>query len=62
MKPEKIRKGRSSALPVILKPGEKPNAMLQKVRKSYFKAAPCLQFPTWSTGYDDGEDCGFSKI
>ncbi|XP_060109797.1 uncharacterized protein LOC132582276 [Heteronotia binoei] len=33
IKPEKIRKGRSSALPVILKPGEKPNATLQKERE-----------------------------
>ncbi|XP_062989506.1 dual specificity tyrosine-phosphorylation-regulated kinase 4 [Elgaria multicarinata webbii] len=32
-KPEKIRKGRSSALPVILKPGEKPNVILQKERE-----------------------------
>ncbi|XP_061493869.1 dual specificity tyrosine-phosphorylation-regulated kinase 4 [Rhineura floridana] len=33
IKPEKIRKGRSSALPVILKPGEKPNVILQKERE-----------------------------
>ncbi|XP_077165974.1 uncharacterized protein LOC143823485 [Paroedura picta] len=33
IKPEKIKKGRSSALPVILKPGEKPNATLQKERE-----------------------------
>ncbi|XP_070803034.1 dual specificity tyrosine-phosphorylation-regulated kinase 4 [Pituophis catenifer annectens] len=32
-KPEKIRKGRSSALPVILKPGEKPNLLIQKERE-----------------------------
>nr|XP_020664912.1 dual specificity tyrosine-phosphorylation-regulated kinase 4 isoform X2 [Pogona vitticeps] len=32
-KSEKIRKGRSSALPVILKPGEKSNLILQKERE-----------------------------
>ncbi|XP_070610799.1 dual specificity tyrosine-phosphorylation-regulated kinase 4 [Erythrolamprus reginae] len=32
-KSEKIRKGRSSALPVILKPGEKPNLLIQKERE-----------------------------
>nr|XP_056718294.1 dual specificity tyrosine-phosphorylation-regulated kinase 4 [Euleptes europaea] len=33
IKPEKIRKARSSAFPVIVKPGEKPNAILQKERE-----------------------------
>ncbi|XP_026533032.1 dual specificity tyrosine-phosphorylation-regulated kinase 4 [Notechis scutatus] len=32
-KSEKIRKGRSSALPVILKSGEKPNLLIQKERE-----------------------------
>ncbi|XP_032077771.1 dual specificity tyrosine-phosphorylation-regulated kinase 4 [Thamnophis elegans] len=32
-KSEKIRKGRSSALPVILKPGEKPNLLIPKERE-----------------------------
>ncbi|XP_066489051.1 uncharacterized protein [Tiliqua scincoides] len=32
-KSEKIRKGRSSALPVILKPGEKSNVIIQKERE-----------------------------